>query len=213
MTSTMADKVLPLHQYLRAPNLVEAGRLLTQYEHLLATRTRGGFDQEAAVVWRKYKAEIRLGRVPVKRANVPRWLRARLNAVLDPWSKIPNKNQVGVFLMNGGFPGFSARECRLFDHWGTDPEDNLVTEPYAKNCVTCLTQSVVFAETLNLGLYISDDPWWAPHLDECVRITFTLEPRDLLPSEAAARWIAPAQAWNETLNKKENESENSHSEN
>jgi hypothetical protein len=193
---------LAIDASLRVPDLVKAGRLLAQYEHLQATRTRGGFDREAAQVWRKYEAELRRGRVRVKLHNVPRWLRKHLNDTLNFEEKIANKYDVGVFLMNGSFPGFSARQCRVFDHWGTDPDDNLVAEPYARYCVSCLTQTVAFAETLKLGLVISDDPWWAPHLDECVRITFSLEPRDLSPADVAAPWIAAAQAWNEKLKHK-----------
>jgi hypothetical protein len=194
------------------PDLARAERLLAQYQHLRTTRRRGGFDRDAVLVWDEYEAELRRGRVRVKLHTVPRWLRKHLNQTLG--LKISNRYNAGLFLMNGAFPGFSPRtSCRVFDHWGADPDDNLVAEPYAKNCVSCLTQAVAFAETLKFGLVISDDPWWAPDSNECVRITFSLEPRDLWPADAAAPWIAAAQAWKERLNKKENEIENSHSEN
>ena len=98
------------------PNLVKAGRLLARCEHLRATRTRGGFDRAAALVWSEYEAELRRGVVPVKLHNVSRWLRKRLNDALtlqgsqkkttaSCWSKYPNK-----FVLRNSFHGTSMPE-------------------------------------------------------------------------------------------------------
>ncbi len=63
-------------------------------------------------------------------------------------------------------------ECNLFDHWGTDADGNLVTEPYAGNCEKCLAAAAEIAKRLNLKHSVTRPSWHAPWIDECVRITF-----------------------------------------
>jgi hypothetical protein len=125
---------------------------------------------------------------------VPRWLKKRLNEKLNLQgpSKLRSKLDAAIFIVNRSLPGYTEPRCDLFDHWGTDANDNLVTEPYARSCVTCLSQAVVFAKTLGLGLRISDDVEWYPESKECIRFTFSLEPYDLSPADVAAPWIADA---------------------
>jgi hypothetical protein len=63
-------------------------------------------------------------------------------------------------------------KCHLFDHWGMDPDGNLVTEPYAGNCETCLADAAEIARRLNVRHTVTRPSWHAPWIAECVRITF-----------------------------------------
>ncbi len=58
--------------------------------------------------------------------------------------------------------------CSLFDHYGVDAAGNVVTEPYARNCASCLTMAALLAEKLGLHHTISPVAWWYPPAPDIV---------------------------------------------
>jgi hypothetical protein len=108
----------------------------------------------------------------------PTWLRNRLNDFAPA--------EVAAFMQRRGggkklHSGSHALDCTrhlvpspcvgLFDHYGKDLHNNLVTEPYGRECDGCLAALLAVSEKLQLSFLISDETWWAPHLKQCIRVT------------------------------------------
>jgi hypothetical protein len=123
--------------------------------------------------------QLKLGKTPV-------WMRARLNAAFPEQvrthlrqiqhvrrTKLNSRDEAAWFVSRvlKHLP-----ECRcligIWDHWGTDQDDRLVLEPYARNCESCTKQIEWLAAKLDLRYTITQPTWWAPHLPNCVRVTF-----------------------------------------
>jgi hypothetical protein len=62
--------------------------------------------------------------------------------------------------------------CKMFDHCGSDPDQNLVSEPYAETCTTCRTAAAEFARRLGLRFTTSTTTHHAPGSGKCIRFTF-----------------------------------------
>ena len=62
--------------------------------------------------------------------------------------------------------------CSVFNHYGTDPDGNFCSEPYARSCRVCQTAAREFAQRLGVRLEVSDSTFHAAHIAECVRFTF-----------------------------------------
>lgn len=118
--------------------------------------------------------------------KTPKWLRGVLNMAYPEEvaqfvrtglygnrnrTKLGSRHESANFLANHVHRMIG---CSPFDHWGTDDEGNLVTEPYAKECDLCIAGVKEFAEKTGLRLTISDVTWHAPWIKECIRITFAL---------------------------------------
>ena len=113
----------------------------------------------------------------------PKWMRAALNAAypdevrqyfrsgfyMGHRKKLGNRIEAAIFLGHIAQTG----SCHSFlDHWGHDPEDNLISEPYAANCPDCLEAAQEFARRIGAVYTVSPVTYHAPWIAECVRMTF-----------------------------------------
>jgi hypothetical protein len=98
----------------------------------------------------------------------PHWFTQLLNRYVISRKRRLTRGQAMDFVATT----FHSSCLGIFDHYGTDGSGNVVAEPYAGNCATCLAFAAELAARLGLRHTVTPETWHAPHISECVRITF-----------------------------------------
>jgi hypothetical protein len=103
-----------------------------------------------------FKAEIR--------AQLPRKSGNRINAASN--AEVENFLLISQVVHPNCIYGF-------LDHVGHDKSGHLISEPYAATCAGCLKDAPAFAERIHARYCLTRLTYYAPELEECVRMTFS----------------------------------------
>jgi hypothetical protein len=117
--------------------------------------------------------------------EAPKWLRTALNVGyaeeirghfrggyygVAKRTKLGSKAEAVDFMLN-----HVCRHPHLFDHWGRDAEENLISEPYAGDREIYREKAANFAQRIGADLAITNLTWHAPWIPECIRFTFSCQ--------------------------------------